>query len=113
MSHYKSITTNILITKHLAIDKTLVVETCLISSFQGYMGVFTHLAEKDYHTSFSYPLNIDILPLVDKLRNGLYPSNSIQPINIFNYSYLKSCRHKCEGPLGVFFDVHAVSLINL
>nr|CAG4637825.1 EOG090X07IA [Chydorus sphaericus] len=39
--------------------------------FAVYMGVFTHLAERDYYTEFSYPLNIDVLPLVRSLRSGI------------------------------------------
>nr|CAG4641751.1 EOG090X07IA [Eurycercus lamellatus] len=53
-----------------------------------YMGVFTHLAEKDYHTEFSYPLDID-------LREAR--SLSVQPINTFNHTYLKPCVDKCSS----------------
>lgn len=61
------------------------------------MGVFTHLAERDYHTEFSYPLDIDVYPLVQEIRRFGSPK-SVQPINVFNFSYLKPCLHKCALP---------------
>lgn len=59
-----------------------------------YFGIFLHLFEKDYYASFEYPLNEDILPLIDQLRNGDIPS--IPPINVYNYTFLKTCEDKCE-----------------
>jgi len=32
----------------------------LLFWFASYMGVFTHLWEKDYHTEFEYPIHGDI-----------------------------------------------------
>ena len=81
---------------------TIHIKTCfftLIYLFSLFSGLFTHLFEKDYHTEFSYPLDMDVLPLVQQLQmNGKIDELDVQPINVFNYSYLKSCRHKCpEG----------------
>ena len=59
------------------------------------MGVFTHFLEKDYYTEFSYPLDVDLQPLVKELIVGHTPST--KPINIFNYTYLKSCEDKCSS----------------
>ena len=42
-----------------------------------------------------YPLDIDILPEIQKLKNGLEPS--VQPITVFNYSYLKEAESTCSG----------------
>ncbi len=60
-----------------------------------YMGVFTHFLEKDYFTEFSYPLDVDLQPLVKKLIVGETPPT--KPINMFNYTYLKLCQEKCSN----------------
>nr|CAG4637065.1 EOG090X07IA [Ceriodaphnia reticulata]SVE72983.1 EOG090X07IA [Ceriodaphnia reticulata] len=51
--------------------------------------------EKDYFTEFSYPLDVDLQPLVKKHMVGETPST--QPINMFNFTYLKSCQNKCSN----------------
>ena len=68
------------------------------------MGVFTHLAERDYYTEFSYPLNIDVLPLVRSLRSGRPAEavSSVRPINLFNFTYLKSCQAKRPASIGIY-----------
>lgn len=60
-----------------------------------YMGVFTHFLEKDYYTEFSYPLDVDLQPLVKDLAVGNVPA--VKPINTFNYTYLKLCADKCAN----------------
>lgn len=67
---------------------------CLLA-FLSYMGVFTHFLEKDYFNEFSYPLDVDLQPLVKDLVVGHPPST--KPINLFNYTYLKSCEDKCSN----------------
>ncbi|EFX64346.1 hypothetical protein DAPPUDRAFT_66289 [Daphnia pulex] len=59
------------------------------------MGVFTHFLEKDYYTEFSYPLDVDLQPLVKDLAVGNVPA--VKPINTFNYTYLKLCADKCAN----------------
>nr|CAG4640915.1 EOG090X07IA [Eulimnadia texana] len=59
-----------------------------------YVGAFAHLREVDYHSGFSYPLDIDLAPLVSSLRKNEQPA--VKPINTFNYTYLKSS-DKCSG----------------
>nr|SVE75172.1 EOG090X07IA [Daphnia dolichocephala] len=75
----------------------IVVLLTVISStvFLSQMGVFTHFLEKDYYTEFSYPLEGDLQPLVKELILGKKPL--IKPINVFNYTYLKSCMDKCSS----------------
>lgn len=59
------------------------------------MGVFTHLLEKDYYSKFSYPLDVDLQPLVKELLTGQVPHT--EPINVFNHVYLKPCTEKCAN----------------
>ena len=62
-----------------------------------FIGVFTHLFEKDYYTAFSYPMEIDVNPLVEKLKNGVKPEElDVQPVNTITFDYLKSCPNKCS-----------------
>lgn len=81
--------------------------------FLNYMGVFTHAYEKDYYTEFSYPLDVDLQPLVKQHIDGKVPTT--EPINLFNYSYLKSCENKCSknsNPVIVFVVKSALPHFN-
>jgi len=55
-------------------------------------------AEKDYYTQFDYPMNVDLLPLVKKLRSGT-PADQlpVTPINTFGFKFLKLSQNKCQG----------------
>ncbi|XP_050070143.1 beta-1,3-galactosyltransferase brn [Anopheles maculipalpis] len=59
-----------------------------------FFGAFTHFFEKDFESTFDYPLNGDILSDVYQLRHGQQPAR--QPINRYNYSYITDCEHKCK-----------------
>nr|XP_018905197.1 PREDICTED: beta-1,3-galactosyltransferase brn [Bemisia tabaci] len=59
-----------------------------------FFGAFTHPFELDYHTTFSYPLDIDIKPCVNNLKTKIPSKCPI--INSYNYSYLSSCESKCQ-----------------
>lgn len=59
-----------------------------------FFGAFTHFFEKDFESTFDYPLNGDILSDVYQLRHGQQPAR--QPINRYNYSYITDCDHKCK-----------------
>lgn len=69
----------------------LFAATCVLLS---YMGVFTHLYEKDYYSEFSYPLNVDLQRLVNQHFRGDVPET--EPINVFNYTYIKASVNTCE-----------------
>lgn len=70
---------------------------CLLwFQIQYHSGVFSRLLEKDFDREFSYPLEVDVLQLVRKLKNGWDPSCGIQPINTINFTYLKTSSHKCK-----------------
>lgn len=77
---------------------SLTVLWCVVLASLGfglnYMGVFTHLFERDYYEEFSYPLHVDLQPLVKDLISGRIPS--IAPINKFDYTFRKSCHKKCS-----------------
>lgn len=59
-----------------------------------FFGAFTHFFEKDFESTFDYPLNGDILSDVYQLRHGQQPARP--PINRYNYTYITDCEHKCK-----------------
>ncbi|KAG8265510.1 beta-1,3-galactosyltransferase brn [Homalodisca vitripennis] len=75
-----------------------------------YMGVLTHLFEKDFYNEFSYPLEGDISVYVNELREGRKPSH--EPINQYNYPFIHNCKYKCgndDGPLRVVYIVKSAA----
>lgn len=73
--------------------KYVIITTVFITVIN-YFGILHHLFEKDFDSNFDYPLNVDIIPLIDQLRNNKIPS--ISPINMYNYSFSKTCEEKCK-----------------
>ncbi|XP_058452773.1 beta-1,3-galactosyltransferase brn [Malaya genurostris] len=59
-----------------------------------YFGAFTHMFEADFERTFSYPMEGDILSNVYQLRHGQRPA--VDPINVYNFSYITDCQHKCK-----------------
>ncbi|XP_058839229.1 beta-1,3-galactosyltransferase brn-like [Topomyia yanbarensis] len=59
-----------------------------------YFGAFTHMFETDFERTFSYPMEGDILSNVYQLRHGQRPA--VDPINVYNFSYITDCQHKCK-----------------
>lgn len=57
-------------------------------------GAFTHFFEKDFYTDFHYPYDGDIFTSVQQLKNGEKPD--IDPINSYDYKFLKNCSMKCS-----------------
>ena len=76
----------------------VVIISVFVVAILNYAGVFTHIFERDYRTQFSYPLEVDIPLVIKQLKNSQEPT--INPINGFNYGYLRSCPSKCptNGP---------------
>lgn len=70
-----------------------------------YMGVFTHIFEKDFYSDFSYPLSEDISLYVNEIRGGKKPSHP--PINEYNYTFIHDCKLKCtnDGELRIVYIV--------
>nr|CAG4646310.1 EOG090X07IA [Macrothrix elegans] len=64
-------------------------------SSEVFMGVFTHLWERNFYSEFAYPMDLDLGPLIKQLKHGKKPD--IQPINTFNYTYKKLCLNKCPN----------------
>lgn len=63
-----------------------------------YLGVFTHIFEKDFNTEFEYPLGGDVLEYVKQMRRGEQPT--VAPINWYNFSYYNTMEHKCQDSGG-------------
>lgn len=74
-----------------------------------YFGVFTHLFEADYHSSFNYPLEGDIKVFVEQLKNQKKPD--VPPINFYNYTFLSNCKEKCAEEDG-FTKLRLVYIIK-
>ncbi|XP_054285181.1 beta-1,3-galactosyltransferase brn [Macrosteles quadrilineatus] len=71
-----------------------------------YMGVFTHLFERDFYTEFEYPLEGDVSVYVQEMRDGHKPSH--EPINEYNFPFIHDCKFKCSNeitPLRVVYLV--------
>jgi len=73
--------------------KYVIVTVLIIITLQ-YFGVFTHMFELDFYTSFSYPLEGDVQKYVQQLRNMEVPD--VAPINMYNYTFISSCNKKCR-----------------
>ncbi|XP_055642657.1 beta-1,3-galactosyltransferase brn [Toxorhynchites rutilus septentrionalis] len=59
-----------------------------------YFGAFTHVFEEDFDRTFKYPMEGDVLSYVYQLRHGQQPA--VEPINVYNYSFINDCQHKCK-----------------
>lgn len=86
--------------------KRRLILLCGTLGFLLYMGVFTHLFEDDFYSTFSYPLDEEISEFVSELREGRKLTH--EPINGYNFSYIHNCKYKCaneDGPLRVVYIV--------
>lgn len=73
--------------------------TVLALTILQFSGFFSHLFEKDYYREFSYPYEGDVSSSVSQLRLNKKPD--IAPINVYNYTFVKNCRSKCESETGL------------
>jgi len=74
-----------------------------------FLGVFTHLFERDYYTSFEYPYNGHIHTSVLQLRYSQRPD--IAPINSYNYEFITDCSEKCRSD-GNMLPVRIVYMVK-
>ncbi|XP_076320877.1 beta-1,3-galactosyltransferase brn-like [Tachypleus tridentatus] len=58
-------------------------------------GVFIHFFEVDYHTKFTYPLDINMDEVLWEIKEGKVPS--IKPINVHNYRFRIKNEVKCKA----------------
>ncbi|XP_049815204.1 beta-1,3-galactosyltransferase brn [Schistocerca nitens] len=82
--------------KPFRVNKKWILLFSVTMCFFGYFGLFTHLFERDYKSSFSYPYEGDIRRFVDQLKNNETPD--VKPINVYNYSFISACTKKCSTP---------------
>lgn len=59
-----------------------------------FFGVFTHMFELDYYRLFRYPLDGDVLKYAHQIRFN--QERDLEPINVYNYTFLKDSRSKCR-----------------
>jgi len=75
-----------------------------------YLGVFTHLLERDFYEEFDYPLAGDIFEQVQQLRRGEKPQ--LPPINEYNYSFISAATNKCHDKDGNLIKPRLVILVK-
>lgn len=74
-------------------------------------GVYIHLLEKDFATTFEYPLDdVDLLTYVQQLRDKRVPS--VAPINVYNFTFTSDCRHKCIDADGSVLEPRLVFIVK-
>lgn len=61
--------------------------------FVEYFGLYVHLFEKDFDTTFDYPMSGNIIPYAEQMKNSEKPS--LPPINEYNFTYISSSQEKC------------------
>ncbi|XP_077297727.1 beta-1,3-galactosyltransferase brn-like isoform X2 [Arctopsyche grandis] len=71
-----------------------ILSIIIVFGIVNYFGIMLHFFEKDFFESFDYPLNEDITPYIDQLKNNDRPS--VQPINSYNYTFSKTAAGKCK-----------------
>lgn len=70
-----------------------VIGVCFAIFVLDYFGAFTHYFEADFYKDFNYPLNGDVLKYANEVRQGKKPE--VDPINLYNFTYIYNCKHKC------------------
>lgn len=74
-------------------------------------GVYIHLLEHDFSTTFQYPLDDgDLLTYVQQLKDKQTPS--VAPINVYNYTFISDCRHKCMDTDGSALEPRLVFVVK-
>lgn len=73
--------------------KYIIIAVILIA-VTNYFGILDHFFERDYYKDFNYPLDVDIVPLIDQLKNNIKPS--VPPVNMYNYTFWTNCKEKCK-----------------
>lgn len=71
----------------------LIAIVLLIIFLIDYFGILTHMFELDYYRLFNYPLQGDILKYSHRIR--FHQEVDVKPINLYNYTFLEKCLHKC------------------
>lgn len=70
---------------------------CLVGIFSvfllDYFGIYKHMFELDYYRLFYYPMEGDVLRYAHQVRFN--QEIEVQPINVYNYRYLKDAGTKC------------------
>lgn len=67
----------------------------LIVFLLDFFGAFTHIFEEDFHESFEYPLHDPNIPHYAK-QLRMAERADLQPINVYNFTFLSDCRQKCR-----------------
>lgn len=66
--------------------------------FCNYFGIFTHIFEESFSSTFDYPFNGDVLSQCYLLRHGQKPE--VEPINNQTFSMRNNNGNKCKDEFG-------------
>lgn len=86
---------------------------CLLIIFVvDFLGGFTHIFEENFDTDFqkNYPLIGDVQKYAYQQRHGQKPDQA--PINIYNYTFLESSKHKCITDDGTLLAPRLVFIVK-
>lgn len=76
-----------------------------------YLGAFTHLFELEFHEdTFAWPFNGDVQRIAALKRRG-QPTDQ-EPINLYNYTFLKPCDTKCRTSDGDLLAPRLVFIVK-
>ncbi|CAH0757495.1 unnamed protein product [Diatraea saccharalis] len=64
----------------------LLIVVCVVIFLCYFFGVSDYINSKSFEDDFDYPLNVDIVPLVDEVLTGM--KASVSPINYYPYRFL-------------------------
>lgn len=75
-----------------------------------YLGLYLYLLEEDYHKSFSYPLESNIMKIISQLKTKR--KVDVEPINLFLYEFQIDSAHKCRNDLWSFEAIRLLFVIK-
>ncbi|GAB6025125.1 hypothetical protein CHUAL_014015 [Chamberlinius hualienensis] len=79
-------------------------------AFVYFSGLTLYLREEDYHSEFTYPLQVNILKLISQLRANRKPE--LEPKFQFKEAYLLDSRGRCLNELGKPLSVRLLYIIK-
>ncbi|GLV38814.1 brainiac [Carabus blaptoides fortunei] len=89
--------------------KYLLIAICAFLILK-FFGVFTHIFERDFYNDFHYPYDGDVHEFVEQLRHNVKPD--VAPINVYNYSFITDCGHKCRSSEGDVLEPRLVYIVK-
>lgn len=90
--------------------KYALLATLLVYAFE-YLGAFTHFFELEFsEDTFTWPFDGDVQHMAALKRRG--QSTEQEPINQYNYTFLKPCASKCRSSDGDLLSPRLVFIVK-